>query len=389
MTPTKRQITLHGHRRWQVEFGRVGGRRLRPVFDTEAEADQAIEDRAREQRRFGELWLQLPENDRYELMTVYSEVRRAGLRLREVWDGYRQRSNGVVSDSVAYEEAVKEWKRRKLKAGRDSRYVDEAAQLLLRFAAGQHRRAIGEFLPEELEAWMDAQKWDLATRKSNMGRFSSLWKVAVDRRWAVENIVARLEPIGDISVEPEIFTNASCLRLMAVSLLPRCNRIIAPLALGLFCGMRPDEIGHEKFGWHRIDIQSGLVTVTGEVAKTADRRTFKLQPVALQWMRLAHGLKNPLPPINERRLVNLACEIGGLQHWPSDVLRKTCATHLRNHYQDDWHVIHDLGNSVRMLLKHYVDLHVPEKQSRAFWQISPAAARRELKRMIASGEIKP
>lgn len=170
---------------------------------------------------------------------------------------------------------------------------------------------------------MDAQKWDLATRKSNMGRFSSLWKVAVDRRWAAENIMDRLEPIGDISVEPEIFSNASSLRLMAVSLLPRCNRIIAPLALGLFGGMRPDEIDHEKFGWHRIELQSGLVTVTGDVAKAADRRTFKLQPVALQWLRLAHKLENPLPPVNERRLVNLACEIATIQHWPSDVLRKT------------------------------------------------------------------
>ncbi|HXI73874.1 MAG TPA: hypothetical protein VNN22_26325 [Verrucomicrobiae bacterium] len=57
------------------------------------------------------------------------------------------------------------------------------------------------------------------------------------------------------------------------------------------------------------------------------------------------------------------------------MLRKTCATHLRNRYQDDWHVIRDLGNSIRMLLKHYVDLHVPEKQLKAFWQITPAAAR--------------
>jgi len=88
-----------------------------------------------------------------------------------------------------------------------------------------------------------------------------------------------------------------------------------------------------------------------------------------------HKLKNPLPPVNERWLINLACEAAGISHWPNDVLRKTCATHLRNRYQDDWHVIRDLGNSIRMLLKHYVDLHVPEKQSKAFWQITPAAAR--------------
>jgi len=389
MTPTKRQITLHGHLRWQVEFGRVNGLRLRPIFETEAAADKAIEDRAKEQRRFGELWLQMSASERYEVMAVYSEARRAGLSLRDVWDRYCQQSKSpVVSDSVAYEEAVKEWKRRKLKAGKDARYVDEAAQLLLRFGDGQLRRPIAEILAEELEAWLDEQDWDLATRKSNIGRFSSLWKVAMDRRWVSENIVERLEPVGKISVDPEIFENHVCLKLMAASLLPRCNRIMAPLVLGLFGGMRPDEIGHEKFGWHRIELKRGIVTVTGEVAKTADRRTLILQPVALEWLRLAHNLKNPLPPVNERRLINVACEAAGIMHWPNDVLRKTCATHLRNHYEDDWHVIRDLGNSIRMLLKHYVDLHIPEKQSRAFWKITPTAARRELKRMIAAGEIK-
>jgi len=50
----------------------------------------------------------------------------------------------VVSDSVAYEEAVHEWKRRKLKAGKDERYVEEAAELFLRFAEGQRQRLIAE-----------------------------------------------------------------------------------------------------------------------------------------------------------------------------------------------------------------------------------------------------
>jgi integrase len=386
---SKRQIILHGSERWQVEFGRVNGVRLRPVFETEAEADAAIEIRAKEERRFGEVWLQMPPNERYEVMAVYSEARRAGLSLRDVWDRYRENSNApVVSDSIAYEDAVAEWKRRKLKAGKDCRYVKETAQLLLRFAKGQLHRAISEFLADELEIWMDKQEWDLPTRKSNIGRFSSLWKVALDRRWVTENIVERLEPVGKISVDPEIFEYDTCLRLMAVSLLPCCNRIIAPVSLGLFGGMRPDEASHEAFGWHRVNLKTGYVTVTGEVAKTADRRTFKPQPNALQWLRLAHKLGNPLPPVNERRQINLACEIAGITHWPNDVLRKTCATHLRNHYENDWHVIRDLGNSIRMLLKHYVDLHVPARESKKFWRITPALARSELQRLIATREIK-
>jgi integrase len=107
----------------------------------------------------------------------------------------------------------------------------------------------------------------------------------------------------------------------------------------------------------------------------------------LEWLRLGQRLGNPLPSKSEKRLINRACKLAGIVHWPNDVLRKTCATHLRNHYENDWHVIRDLGNSIRMLLKHYVDLHIGQKQSKEFWQITPAAAKRELMRMIRAGEI--
>ena len=109
-----------------------------------------------------------------------------------------------------------------------------------------------------------------------------------------------------------------------------------------------------------------------ECAKTGDQRVIRLQPAAVEWLKLCEKFKCPLPPVNERRLVDAACDLAKFQ-WIRDGLRKNCATHLRAVYKNDYDVVKDCGNSVRILLKHYADLHVPESVSLKYWGITPKA----------------
>ena len=71
-------------------------------------------------------------------------------------------------------------------------------------------------------------------------------------------------------------------------------------------------------------------------------------------------------------MVDAACDLANFQ-WIRDGLRKNCATHLRAVYKNDYDVVKDCGNSVRILLKHYADLHVPESVSLKYWGITPRA----------------
>jgi hypothetical protein len=184
----------------------------------------------------------------------------------------------------------------------------------------------------------------LSTKRTNQQRFSSLWQVAKAKGWCSLNIVDRLEPIGKISVTVEIYPNETTLNIMAAAVSnPLTQQILAPLALGFFGCMRPEEVesakalaaGKPPFGWDDIDLKNGLATVSVDVAKTGDQRTIRLQPVAVEWLKLAKELKNPLPPVNERRLVDQCCELIGLKEWIRDGLRKNCATHLRAIYKND------------------------------------------------------
>ena len=58
-----------------------------------------------------------------------------------------------------------------------------------------------------------------------------------------------------------------------------------------------------------------------------------------------------------------------------DGLRKNCATHLRAVYKNDYDVVRDCGNSIRVLLKHYAALHTPEAVSLDYWRITPDRVR--------------
>ena len=103
------------------------------------------------------------------------------------------------------------------------------------------------------------------------------------------------------------------------------------------------------------------------------------KPLKRWGRRPATGLGNVFPPVNERRLVDLCCEMIGLTDWIRDGLRKNCATHLRAVYKNDYGVVKDMGNSVRILLKHYAALHVPESVSLEYWRISPEKVKAYLK----------
>lgn len=99
----------------------------------------------------------------------------------------------------------------------------------------------------------------------------------------------------------------------------------------------------------------------------------------MEWLKVAKELNNPLPTVNERRLVDTCCSLIALPDWIRDGMRKTCATHLRAVYKNDYDVTLDCGNSVKVLLESYAALHVPAEVSLEHWKIDPDKVRAYMK----------
>ena len=386
--PTKREVTKNGKQRWEVDYGMDdAGHRLRPLFRTEAAADAEIDRHHDEMRRCGDYWARLSKLKRNLIVATLQSIEAAGLTVDRVWANHQQWSKEInkqsTTEPMPYVDVVAEFRKRKLAAGTGERYVDEVETLFLKFGEGRLQQAVHEILPADLEKWLDSHAdWSLSTRRTNQLRFSSLWAVAVAKGWCVLNIVDRLNPVHVPAPPVKVYTNDTTLHIMAAAMSNETTQqVIAPLALGFFGCMRPEEIDSSKalkaglpaeklFGWHDIDLKHRLCTVRPEIAKTGDQRTIRLQPVCVEWLKLAKELKNPLPPVNERRLVDQCCALIDLDEWLRDGLRKSCCTHLRAVYKNDYDVIRDCGNSIRVLLTHYADLQVPESVSLEHWQIS-------------------
>ncbi len=165
--------------------------------------------------------------------------------------------------------------------------------MLMKFGAGREKQNIHEILPGDLEQWLDSHAhWSKSSRRTNMLRFSSLWEVAIAKGWCTLNIVDRLEPVKVPGPDVRIYSNDTTLNILAAVMSNELTQmVIAPLSLGFFGCMRPEEIdsvkalragmsGKQLFGWHDIDLKHGLITVRREIAKTGDQRTIRLQPVA-------------------------------------------------------------------------------------------------------------
>jgi hypothetical protein len=390
MQPVKRPVIHRGISKWEVDFGIVDGHRKRHLFDIEKGADGRIDQYNKDLKKAGDFWARMSSSERLSTTATLVEIKAAGKSPSEVWADWKRwkkETNSTAVEPTAYEDVLTEFKRRKKAAGKSERYIDETAQLLERFGQGRERQDIHEIPAGTLETWLAEQanerSWELSTKKTAQSVFSSLWRVAVDKGWASVNIADRLEPIKQPGRKVEIYSNESTINIMAAAMSNTLTKqVIAPLALGFFGCMRPEEIQSDKaiyeelpaslyFGWNDIDLDNGLVKVRTEIAKTGDERTIRLQPAAVQWLKLAKELKNPLPSVNERRLVDQYCELIALENWIRDGLRKNCATHLRVVYKNDYEVVKDMGNSVRILLKHYAGLHVPDEVSLEHWKITP------------------
>lgn len=105
--------------KWEVDFGIVHGHRKRPLVNSEAEADKLIDKYKKDVKQSGEFWARLPESERLATTATLIQIKEAGHAVTKVWEDWKrwQKDNQqTVTISTPYENAVLEWKRRKLAA---------------------------------------------------------------------------------------------------------------------------------------------------------------------------------------------------------------------------------------------------------------------------------
>jgi len=361
--PAIGQQTVRGVVRFVVQRVDSSGRRTRRFFRDEAAALKWAEKSQREAAALGTRWLSMPDRWQSEVIAVADEVRAAGLSLRAVWDAYRAGVAPPASSSITLSKAIAACVRERQLAGRREAYVSALDYTLCRFARGREEMAVSSITPADCREWL-AQSKAASVRASFQSRLSTLFGWCVSNGHMAKNPV---ESLARISVDQRAPVILSPVQVdAALAWVDAHPDFRAYLILGLFCGIRPDELA--RLSWSSVDLARGLVTIDAATSKVRRRRIVPIAPRALALMSpksvSGTSIWSGAAITLRRRRRALAQHLG--IPWQADLLRHTAASYLMARDRDAGRVADMLGNSPGVLLTRYRELVSPEDAAK-FW----------------------
>jgi len=196
---------------------------------------------------------------------------------------------------------------------------------------------------------------------------------SVNQGWAKENTSNRIAFRSQPKTEVEILSNWQVGRLLVA-----CRKYFPQdlpyLAIGLFAGVRPEEL--LRLDWGMVRLSEKHILMPACITKTGRKRVVDIEPALnawLSWHRRKGG--SQVGPIvetsnlrNRLRDVRAKARIG---EWPQDGMRHTYASnHLAFHESLD-RLLLNMGHSdPKMLWKHYHKA-VLKKEAVKFWDLYP------------------
>jgi len=359
-----RQTERHGKALWELDTGLIDGQRRRFFFKKEKAARLKMAEMKSDFDAAGWRWTSMASSAKAKIIGILDEIEAAGLTLDQVWDAYQSGKISHTDTKKTLSEAIDEVLEAKKGANCRPTYLAELARYLRVFARGRESMNVGDFGVAEIEAWFAARNESPGARAGNLGKLSALFDHCWRRGYLNENPCLRVEkPHIEIGV-PKILSVEQSGQLMRAGL-ETDRGLIPELALGLFAGVRPNEIS--RLTWDKIALRRRLLTIDAAASNVRHRRIVNLHPTCVAWLKRG----GELPVVkNRRRRMDALKEAAKLGEWPHDVLRHTAASHLVAVYGART-AAEMLGHSESMLFKHYREIVRPQETKR-FWQILPS-----------------
>lgn len=266
---------------------------------------------------------------------------------------------------VALGNAVQELLECKLKSQRRPRYIVSLRQYLAQFIRGREHVSISAITTADIEQWFEDRREASSSRASNLGRLSALFALAYRRGYVSRNVCDLVERVT-IERKPPLILTVDQTAMLLKKVLLKWPKWIPYLSLSLFAGVRPEELS--RLSWSAIDLGRGLLEIGESVSKIHLRRVIDLPVNCIAWLRL--GGRLPVPLQARKRLLAKCCKVLGFDAWPQDCLRHTAASYMLALSQDAARTAMQLGNSAKILLRHYWQV-VSKETAQRFFALGP------------------
>ncbi len=354
---------------WRVCWPKVDGKRTFKDCASKAEARGVVDLYLAERERFGMVGHGLTADQRLAAVKAVEMLKSTGGDLAAAAAFYAQHhSNAAGQQTVG--QFLETYLADKKTAGRRHHTIADARRRCSMFAADYGARGVQTITTHDIEQFLE--RWPGDTQPTNRLNYRTalvaFFNHAIEKKLRADNPAQAVpRPTLDLPM-PEIFTVAEVERLLLATgdIYPR---LIPPIALGLFAGLRPSEA--EKTDWAQVDFTGKTVRVLPEVAKRRRTRIVDMSDNLVAWL-LPHRKptdKLGVPYCVFRRYAARIMAKAKITRWPPDVLRHCYASaHFAMHESAD-KTAAQLGHlNAKLLYDHYRGL-MSKKDAVRYWKI--------------------
>lgn len=203
-------------------------------------------------------------------------------------------------------------------------------------------------------------EWGTAARRSCLIDARTLFSFGVRRGYLEKNPALAVEMPRREWKPPGIHTPEQVQTVLEAARRVDLD-VLRLLAVQYFAGLRPAEASRLT----EEDLLPGFVQVTGEAAKTRQRRLVTIQPALRAWLDLG----GQLPVRNRVRRFYRVRYVAGVP-WSHDVTRHSWVSYHLAAFRSAAQTALEAGHSEAVLFAHYREVVTPDQALR-FWALRP------------------
>jgi integrase len=371
-TQTKLSKTkVNGRPYYCITWPRDGKGRNRQFFKAKAEAETFLKIKCAEQINYGIAGMSFTELQRAEFLECSKKLEPFGASLRDATEFYLPHLQTSATSSTV-KETVSEMLKIRKGAGASSRHLANLRSRLGQFSSVFGEKHVAHLTVQDIDDWLlnlshcKSGKPLSPTTRNNFRRvLVSMFNFARGRRYCISNPAKETAKAKAIDKPVAILTVNELSQLLkhaTVELLPY-------LTIGAFAGLRRAEL--ERLDWKQIDLDSGLIEVPANIAKSAQRRLVRIEPNLSAWLRPHVKPKGRVTPTNYEELLKKARNAAGITEWPNNGLRHSYASYYLAKFKSSENLALELGHSgTDIIFRHYREL-VKPTTAESYWQIMP------------------
>jgi integrase len=350
-----------GNNNWRVD-GWLNNERIRKGFETKAQAIAYREQMEIECMNHGQKLANLSTDDRSDVLWYKEQLAPLGnVSIREVVAEYVARHD-KRSRSVPVREAVgvfnSDMERRLKNEEVTSHYVRDWRSVSKLFVSHFGNTPLCDVSAPVFQDWLNSLPYSPKTRANYRLRLGVFFTFATPR-WIDSNPIKGVKAPKVFRKTPEILTPEEASKL----LLAASYEILPHLAIGLFAGVRVEEIG--RLTWSSVRWDENLIVLGSEFTKTNNRRTIPISKNLSEWLQPYRFASGPIaPPDKERHLVN-AWKAAGITR-KQNALRHSFCSYRVAQTRNAGTTAYEAGNSVAVMQRHYVELVTLQDADRYF-----------------------